>query len=188
MSEIRKFIYEIGEGSPEWFFKTYYRRVHYLAYSMLGDYHLAEDITLEVLYKAFKNLHKVRSENEVMPWIATITKRTTIDYIRKRKKLNELVNENTVMDIIVSKNQNNLTVENELHNYNISEMLEQEISRLPRIFKEVIVLKYFLDFNIEEIVCTLNINKSTVKSRLFRARTRLKECLEEKVDSGLWNL
>ena len=50
--------------------------------------------------------------------------------------------------------------------------------RLDEVFREVIILYYFEEFNVKEIAKILQISEGTVKSRLSRARAKLKQFLE----------
>nr|WP_326569836.1 sigma-70 family RNA polymerase sigma factor [Bacillus niameyensis] len=49
---------------------------------------------------------------------------------------------------------------------------------LPVKLREVIILYYYQEFSIEEISDLLKINGNTIKTRLYRARNKLKETLE----------
>lgn len=55
--------------------------------------------------------------------------------------------------------------------------VKQALARLPRRQREVVVLRYYLQFDTREVADALRINEGTVKSTLFRARTALAEAL-----------
>ena len=60
-------------------------------------------------------------------------------------------------------------------------VLWQAVSRLNEDMRSVIVLFYYEDFNIKEIASILKISEANAKTRLSRARKRLKAMLEEQV-------
>jgi RNA polymerase sigma-70 factor (ECF subfamily) len=57
--------------------------------------------------------------------------------------------------------------------------LWEEISKLPHEFKEIIILKHFQGFSYKEISRMLNIPMGSVMSRLYYARKKLKDNLED---------
>lgn len=61
--------------------------------------------------------------------------------------------------------------------------LREEIERLPLPYREVTVLHYYQELQVKEIAAVLKEPEGTVKSKLLRARKRLKKQLEE----GDWN-
>lgn len=62
--------------------------VHYTAYSMAKDYHLAQDICQEVFEKVFRAIRGLNTRN-VKGWILVVTRLTAIDFLRKRSRRKE---------------------------------------------------------------------------------------------------
>jgi RNA polymerase sigma factor (sigma-70 family) len=60
-----------------------------------------------------------------------------------------------------------------------AEMLLNTVLKLPIEFREVLMLAYYEGMDLREVADALNIPPGTVRSRLFRARQRLKQLLEE---------
>lgn len=69
-------------------YEKYVELVHYTAYSMAKDYHLAQDICQEVFVKAFRAIQGLNSRS-VKGWIIVATRLTTIDFLRKRSRRRE---------------------------------------------------------------------------------------------------
>ena len=69
-------------------YQTNVELVHYTAYSMVKDYHLAQDICQEVFEKVYRAIHGLNSRN-VKGWIVVVTRLTTIDFLRKRTRRKE---------------------------------------------------------------------------------------------------
>jgi RNA polymerase sigma-70 factor (ECF subfamily) len=60
-----------------------------------------------------------------------------------------------------------------------SQLLSEEVSKLPRKYFEVIMLFYYQELSIKEIAYALKVPQATVKTRLKRAKERLKSRLKE---------
>lgn len=90
-----------------------------------------------------------------------------IDEIRKDKKVLELN-----LDIEKINEESEITIEEKLDLYNAIDKLSVE-------YKTVVILKYFNDLSVEEIGEITNVPINTVKTRLSRARKKLKYLLKE---------
>lgn len=155
----------------EWM-NLYSSNVYLLAYSYVKDKGLAEDISQEVFIKCFKHLGKFRGEANIKSWIYRITVNTAKDTLKSKSfnilKLPKSFFENlkrssSSEDIIVEQDEN--------------EALLQTVLSLATKYREVIILHYFEEQKIDEIAEILNVNRSTVKTRLARARAILKDQL-----------
>lgn len=60
----------------------------------------------------------------------------------------------------------------------MNELLQTALDALPKKYREVIILKEFLDMSYQEIADTLDLTLSVVRIRIFRAKAKLKELLK----------
>ena len=70
---------------------VYYRYVdlaHYVANSVVHDYHLAQDVCQEIFIKLYLNINGL-DEERVKGWILVTAENTAIDFLRKRDRLRE---------------------------------------------------------------------------------------------------
>ena len=125
----------------------------------------AEDAVSETIYKAFANLHKLRSFDSFKPWLMKILINEAYGIIRERKKTEPL---------------EEMSVGTE--NHDIDEALElwNAINLLNIEFRLVTVLFYYEDMSIKEISKILKLPIGTVNSRLNRSREKLKIILSNK--------
>jgi RNA polymerase sigma-70 factor (ECF subfamily) len=70
-----------------------------------------------------------------------------------------------------------------LLNRELDEVLHNAIGQLSEKLRSIIILKEIEGFSYEEIADVLGCSRGTVKSRLFRARERLKELLADYVNA-----
>ncbi len=140
----------------------------------------AEDVVQETCLRAFKNSEQIRSNGKSKSWMFKILMNTFINNYRKRVK------EPLLVDIELSETL--LELRCNLHNLNpeeiaISNILDEEIKEaldnLHVEFRTVIWLSDVEGFTYQEIQEMLGCPVGTIASRLFRARSLLREALSE---------
>ncbi len=171
--------------------EKYMDRIFNVCYRFLGDYEDAKDASQDVFLKVYDSLNKFRGDSSFYTWLYKITVNTcknklnSIEYRLFRK-----------MGIIIKKDCQGKPNKNSLDEYiqnlpngkpsplTLLEYKEKEltiqraINSLPPIQKIVVVLRDVEGFNYEEIAKITGLNTGTIKSRLFRARVRLRKKLE----------
>ena len=158
-------------------------------FSFVGDYDDALDLTQETFICAFRNISKFRQEASVSTWLYTIAVNICKKNYNKRKKILALFS-----DSIDNPDSNGYINAQSLQEQSIEEKMEineeqslirQEISSLPKRYKAVIILKYLQDLSYEEIADIVGCNVGTVKSRLSRAKDKLKPKLKKLMEVEL---
>lgn len=130
----------------------------------------AEDLVQEVFIKVFKNINKFNRAKSEAAWIYTIARNTLYDFLRKKKSkgnyevcVDDYVVENTV---------------GESKDLDESIAVRNAANKLKKDRREVIVLHYFQGLSYEEISRIIKSPINTVKSRISRAKSDLKELLK----------
>jgi RNA polymerase sigma-70 factor (ECF subfamily) len=137
-----------------------------------------EDLAQEVFLRIFRNLHRFRGQSSFYTWLYRITVNVFFDHNKKRKRA----------DVRLARLQNALVdVSNVRHDgddpyfacYNAltADEFARAIEALPEAFRTVVSMREVDDLSYEEIAVQTGISIGTVRSRLSRARTRLKELL-----------
>src|SRR5699024_3762179 len=120
-----------------------------------------------------KRIHTVRGGEKLGAWLAAIASRTAIDHLRKIKRRNDMATEVVFIDEQLSKNDAYASiVENIVEEKHLRNILLQELDELKPEFKQVLILRYLYDMKNEEIASSLDINESTVKTRIHRAKIK----------------
>ena len=132
--------------------EKYYR----VAYSYVKNADDALDIMQESIYKAVANIDSLQDINYINTWFYRIIVNTSIDFLRKQKKVIPVDNE--VLASFVSETND------EYENFDLQKAMDD----LPEKYKSVVVLRYFEDLKIEEIAEILNENTNTIKTRLYK--------------------
>lgn len=147
------------------------------AYFYMKDFASAEDIYQEVFLKVHKNMANYRGDSSVKTWILQITINQCKDQLKSA----------WLRRVVFKSKPENFVSRKELQEYIYPEKLvlenEEKVELLIQVmklsipFREVVILHYYHDFNIQEISSILDIAVGTVKSRLSRARNTLKYML-----------
>ena len=133
--------------------EKYYR----VAYSYVKNTDDALDIMQESIYKAVANVDSLQDISYINTWFYRIIVNTSIDFLRKQKKVIPVDNE--VLASFVSE------INDEYENFD----LQRAMDNLPEKYRVVVVLRYFEDLKIEEIAEILNENTNTIKTRLYKS-------------------
>ena len=147
----------------------YKASIYGLAYSKLGNFHDAEDVAQEVFIKAYENLRKLKRWDSFLAWLYSITSNLCKNWIRARSRHpdHDFIEENAGMLEASSID----SYREELTNNSLREAVDS----LPEMYRQVIVLYYLSDMSSTEIARFLGTPPGTVRQRLNRARSQLKE-------------
>jgi len=156
----------------KWLMREYGNDVVRVAFSYLKNIQLAEDVSQDVFLTCFEKMDTFRNESSYKTWIIRITINKCKDVLKSWSY------KNIVLTDFLSKKREQLSTENTSINNEENEFLSKLILQLPIKQREVILLYYYHDFSIEEISKMLNSNVNTVKTRLHRARNKIKTIIE----------
>ncbi len=159
-----------GEISFEYMYHKYKNAVYLMIGKVIDDTDLKNDVMQEIFLKYFKSMDRVQGEDASRRWLMAIAHNTIIDMSKKdciyknRVKLiqdeNEIVSVCNILD--------NFPLDNVLKN-EMAQQVALVIGDMKPIHKEVVRLKYYLDFTPKEISKLLDIPLDTVYSRLRKA-------------------
>lgn len=155
-------------------FQLFYERVYKASYMILKDVTLAEDAAQEAFLKAFKRLDTLKEPKKFGPWVESIATRCAIDILRERKAMVfvEEMSEEMRGDYKITSAPS--LPDDELESRELNDRLKKAMDALSPIYRRVIVLKFFLSYDNDQIADALKIPVGTVKSRLNRAIQVLK--------------
>jgi len=140
------------------------------AYSELGNFHDAEDITQDVFIKAYQKLNTLKQYDRFLAWLYAITSNLCKNLIRSRRNRpdGEFIEDQapeTLMEPSINSYRESI----------ITESLNEAINSLPKIYSQVLTLHYLGGMNVIEIARFLGTSSDAIKHRLSRGRTQLKE-------------
>ncbi len=161
----------------------YQQKVFQLCYRMCRDTEDAADLTQEAFLKAWRGLSQYQFEAEFSTWLFRLTKNVCLDFLR-RKNRSSAVPQQLIFAQDSPESQAladpKLLPEEQVLREEFLRSLEQAFAELSEEFQEILNLRVMDDLSYEEIAELLGIRLGTVKSRLARARLRLKNLLMER--------
>ena len=156
-----------------------------VAYRIFADEARAGDAVQDALISAFQHIQSFR-DGSLKGWLIRIVVNKCGDHIRSarcRKAISldaplfsDSKNES---DLYIEVKDTNLPVEARVENYELDNAIQAALNTIPLKFRAILILADIEEMNYEEIAKVLNIPVGTVKSRLARARPKLRSLLLE---------
>ncbi len=153
---------------------AYQTRAYNLAYRLLSDSEAAADATQEAFISAYHNVRSFR-EGSFGAWLMRIVTNACYDELRRQRRRPSVSIDQTddaIQWVSTAENPESAAQRAEL-NRTIQVCLEA----LPLDQRTAAVLRDVQDYEYAEIAAILGVSLGTVKSRLSRARDRLRDCL-----------
>jgi RNA polymerase sigma-70 factor, ECF subfamily len=160
------------------------RVLRYLA-RMAGEA-VAEDLAQVVFEKVSQSLGDYRGDAELSTWVYRIATNTALDHLRRRGKMTGPVDPVSVDAVVAAGGDRNAwtgevqqTLEGRVIRGEMNACIREIINRLPENYRIVIILSDLEGFQDKEIAAILGLSLRNAKIRLHRARTQLRQALEE---------
>ena len=153
----------------EEFYSQYYDRIFKYILKKTADFHLAEDLAMDVFTACYKNYEKYDSQKASLgTWVYTITNNRLKNYYRDRKDFVAL-DEQTVSD----EDMESTVIQASYTEY-LRNALADALETLNEVQQAVIILKYFKGKNSSEIALALGLSSVNVRAISSRAVKQLK--------------
>jgi len=156
-----------------------------IAYRMIGNYEEACDVVQDAFVSAYKNIKSFKGISKFSTWLSVIVINHSKKSLKKLKSQHYRESVSVYKTVNIGHNQISVDPPSSgplpdevIERENIQEKLQLCLDRLENEFREVVVLRDIQGFSYKDISRTLTIAEGTVKSRLFRARVLLKNCLK----------
>jgi RNA polymerase sigma-70 factor (ECF subfamily) len=171
-------------------FETLMRRHNRMLFrtarAILRDDAEAEDTLQEAYLQAYQSIGGFRGEAKLSTWFARIVANEALMRLRKHARRAAIVPLQPsaaleALDQIPDTNMDK-TPERSAQRGELRRLLEAQIDALPDDYRAVFVLRAVEEMSVEETAAVLGIPPATVRSRLFRARSLLREALATKID------
>ena len=164
----------------------YEKQVHAYALREIGDFHIAEDITQETFLEVYQKLKTLKDPEKFSTWLYAIVKNLCIAWYRKNRLLPESLEEIHISKIETDTYSRYVASEHaKATAYAQRDLVNKLLTTLKESDREIITLHYFDEMTTAEIGTYLGIPENTIKSRLYRARQRLKKhefMIQEELD------
>jgi RNA polymerase sigma-70 factor (ECF subfamily) len=173
-----------GESSAyEPIVKVYEHRVFSFLYHLMGNSEDARDLTQETFIRAYRRINQYKPDKPFLNWLMTIARNIRIDFLRRSSSRihHERPCENLGESITgesISPDQHAILNERK-------EMIWAALDRLKPQDREVVILKDILELKYAEIAQIMGIPQGTVASRIYYARSMLRQIITADTESHM---
>lgn len=166
--------------------RRYNRRLFRTARAILKDDSAAEDALQEAWVAAWRNLGGFRREAGLSTWLTRIVVNQALQALRRMRPERVVValdgRDDESMLESVADPAPRATPEKAMQHAEMRQLIERKIDELPEAFRAVFMLREVEELSVEETAACLDIPEATVRTRLFRARARLRESISRELD------
>jgi RNA polymerase sigma-70 factor (ECF subfamily) len=161
--------------------ETYSGLIYRLGMKMLADPQDAEDMLQETFIKAYRHLKNFDGRSSLSTWLYRIATNEALMLLRKRKNIPLSIEEPQETEMQIEEPAQIVDwccmPEEEMLSSEARAYMDQAIEQLPPSMRTVFVLRDIEGLSTEETGEVLNLSEAAVKTRLSRARMRLRELL-----------
>jgi RNA polymerase sigma factor (sigma-70 family) len=147
--------------------KRYEGPVRAIALDILGDHHLAKDVTQDSFVRAYERLAGLRKHEAFGGWLMKIARRCALESARQRPKEAQLDAE-----IALAAESPDGQLDED------KRRLLAAVLQLPEAERQVVMVRYFGDNGVKEVAEIVDRSIGTVTKQLSRAHKRLRRILE----------
>lgn len=133
-----------------------------------------DDIIQDTMIQTFKSIKKLKDNTKFKSWIVTILINNCNKLYKEKQKIKLITNK-----FSYKQNDREILIENNMIKSEDDMNFYQLLDHLKYEEKVVIILYYSEKFKINEISKILHINENTVKTRIYRAKEKIKEKIKE---------
>ena len=153
---------------------AYRDQVFRLALRMCGNEADADEVAQEAFLSAWKALPNFRGDSRFSTWLYQLTSHAAIDLMRREKR------QITAEDITeVSAPDPGPSPQQQAERSETRQAVRDAMGQLSPEYRQIVVLRFLQELSYEEIGAVLKLPPGTVKSRLNRAKSQLKDILSK---------
>ena len=161
--------------------RRYNQRLYRIARSILHDNDVAQDAVQQAYISAYSKLGSYKPTGSFGAWLTRITINEAL--MIKRKPDNRIAEVKQILDNdkLPIASTEPMTVH---ANKELATLIETAIDKLPEEFRHVFILRIIQELSIRETAESLDINETTVKTRLHRARNIMQQTLNQHIEQA----
>lgn len=144
-------------------YQQFHQELEYFIIHRVKHHALAKDILQDVFIKIHLNLHSLKDHSKLKAWMYQLTRNTIADYYRKHKITDD-----------TSEIPDDIDVPNASVEQGLESCITPFIQQLPTKYQEALTLSDIQGMSQMQLADQLNISYSAAKSRVQRARQKLK--------------
>ena len=151
--------------------------IHRMIYYRVRDRMDAEDLTQEVFVRAYRNIARIREPHKFRSWLFTIAVNRVNDYLRKKRVRSIFKSSDEGPDVqpVATDLQDPPEALEQVLKEDFWRHIGRIAKKLSKMEREVFMLRFLDNLNIDETAQILKKSESTVKTHLYRALAKFKK-------------
>lgn len=162
-------------------YDTYYNYAYKICFNILGTDRMIDDTLQDSFLKIYKTMGRIKSKAAAKSWIGTIVRNTAINALISEHDKADVVEFNEEWFDNMLDNVENIPVQSLIVKEGIESILT-EIRKLDKKYSDILLLKYYFEFEFDEIAQLLHTPIKTVYTRHDRSIKRLRTKLSPVMD------
>jgi RNA polymerase sigma-70 factor (ECF subfamily) len=136
------------------------------------------DLVQTTLMQILKRLGSFRGDSSFSTWLFRVTANEALMLMRSQRRLRARISDVDFDSATASHTAEGAEPDGRVEHHQTRVRVAQALADLPEEYRDVVVAHYHHDLGLQEIAAQLRITESAVRSRLHRARARLRTLLE----------
>lgn len=172
---------EQARNKVEEIYRQYRKLLYYTAYSVLKDYHEAEDVVQSAIIKICEHLDKINDIqcNKTKGFLVIIVRNLAINLYNQKKRRADV--DMDKIDTLI-KSEGDWNPEQYMIKLENAEWVARKLAQINPEYADALVLRYTYQFSIDEIALLLNMTENNVRVKLHRARKALYDLMKGDYD------
>ena len=168
--------------------KNYTRLVNVIVFHHTHRWEETRDLVQEVFLKALENIDRLDEPDRFRSWLMQIARTTSRNWITRRHEMESIENVDINDLNILAARGCDQTAQDKVSLREIAGITLRALDSINARYKDVILLKYMEDMTYDEISEMLNVSVATIRSRLYRAKSKLQEILRIRIPTFAENI
>jgi len=158
--------------------RKYMKDAYFIALGLVGNPEDALDLSQEAFVRVYKNLHRFNSKQNFFPWFYQILRNLCFSHLRSKTRQRRLFVADADQRQDTAEAADTFSPDVVAQRNETKDRLWAAIGKLEPKHREIIILRHFQNLSYEQMSKALFCNKATVASRLYYARKKLKDMLQ----------
>ena len=180
---IRELLVRIGRQDQAAFqelYKAFSRKVYAYVLNMLKDQTRAEEVLVDTMYEVWRNPSRFRGDSQFSTWLIGIARNKSLLVYRSRRADEIHDDLDDIAETEASDEPDSFAV---LAQKQRREGVQHCMGKLSDEHRECLHLVFYEGFSLNEVAEVQKVPENTVKTRLFHARQKIKNCLRLLLES-----
>ena len=180
---VRELLSRIGKQDQAAFqelYKAFSRKVYAYVLNLLRDQTRAEEVLVDTMYEVWRSPSRFRGDSQFSTWLIGIARNKALLVFRGRRPDEDHADLDDIAETAPSEDADGYAT---LAEKQRREGVQHCMTKLSDEHRECLHLVFFEGFSLAEVAAVQHVPENTVKTRLFHARQKIKNCLRLLLES-----